>query len=408
MGFASNHRITTDYLIIGAGIVGLSIADEIRRRSPEARIVLVEKEMVVGLHASGRNSGVLHSGIYYPEDTLKFRICADGSRRMAEYCHAHRLPIRRVGKLVLATTPDQEALLPVFLERANKLSVRAWPVQGAEIREIEPQARDSAGIYLPDVSVIHGKSVLGRLVEELSGSERVRWLYARSVVAIDDARATLTTDREVIGYGRLINAAGAQVDRIAHACQVGGDYVMLPFRGSYSLLSPQAGIEIRGLIYPVPDSRVPFLGIHFTRSIGDEVHVGPSAFPAFGREHYRGTDGLEILDGARMLQGLARLVIGNPQGFRQHVAREIRQLQPKGFARAATDLVPALRPEHLLPCGKVGIRPQLYNRQENRLEMDFKVLHGAHSVHVLNSISPAFTSAFSFAEWVMRELEGVG
>ncbi|MBF0418434.1 MAG: L-2-hydroxyglutarate oxidase, partial [Magnetococcales bacterium] len=396
---AGNGRISTDFLIVGAGIVGLALAREIRRRFPDAHVVIVEKESSVGRHASGRNSGVLHSGIYYPEGSLKFRICADGARRMAEYCQQHRLPIERVGKLVLAASAEQEAMLPLFLDRARSLGVRAESVTPEQTHRIEPEARAVAGIHLPDIAVIQGKTVLRSLVEELSSGDKVTWLFERRVLEIREEQSWLRTERERIDFRMLINAAGAHVDRIAHACGVGGAYVMLPFRGSYFSLDPASGLGIRGLIYPVPDTRIPFLGIHFTRSVDGVVYVGPSAFPAFGREHYQGMEGLEWRESGRLTIRLARLFLENPQGFRNHVRRELGQLWRAGFSQAAASLVPRLRPEHLVVSHKVGIRPQLYNRIENRLEMDFMVASGQRSIHVLNSISPAFTSAFSFAEW---------
>ncbi|MBF0379602.1 MAG: L-2-hydroxyglutarate oxidase [Magnetococcales bacterium] len=397
--------LKADFLVIGAGIVGLTLARELSHRYPEAKIVILEKEASFGLHASGRNSGVLHSGIYYNEESLKFKICAQGSKKMAEYCKKNSLPIKRIGKVVIATNSTSKEQLDIFLNRAEQLKIRAYSTNTETLHNIEPHVASKPAIHLPDVAVIDAKAIVGFLCDELKKNSNISFLMERKITTIDTDKSIVNTVDEVIEYGFLLNAAGANVDRIAHLCKVGEEYRMLPFRGSYYKLAPDSGITVNGLIYPVPDLRMPFLGIHFTRGIDGSVYVGPSAIPAMGREHYQGLKGMEYRESFRLLADLTRLYIDNGQGVRHHVGREITQLFKKGFATAAASMIPKLRPQHLIASSKVGIRPQLYNRKTNSLEMDFKVLTGTRSLHILNSISPAFTSAFSFANWTVGKIK---
>ncbi|MBF0196029.1 MAG: FAD-dependent oxidoreductase, partial [Magnetococcales bacterium] len=232
--------------------------------------------------------------------------------------------------------------------------------------------------------------------------KNIQILYNQTIKNIDSKQAYLNTKQKRIEYGLLVNAAGAYVDRVAHWCGVGHEYVMLPFRGSYYKLSPSSNINVTGLIYTIPNPEMPFLGIHFTRSIDGTIYIGPSAMPALGREHYRIFHGIEYIESSRVLLDLARLYKENKQGFRLHVMQEVGHLLKKVFTNTAKQIIPKLRTKHLIASGKVGIRPQLYNKKDNRLEMDFKVLKGFKSIHILNSISPAFTSAFSFAEWTLQ------
>ncbi|WP_193771447.1 L-2-hydroxyglutarate oxidase [Candidatus Magnetaquicoccus inordinatus] len=400
--FSTTDKV--DFLLIGAGIVGLSLARELRRQFPQQSLLLLEKENQVGIHASGRNSGVLHSGIYYPEESVKFQICASGAKELFAYCQEHALPVARMGKLILAPTAEQESQFTVFQQRAARLGITAERLLPAEVGKIEPAARACAGLYLPDTAVIQSKTVLQALLGELQNDPRVTLCFNSRVQQIDLQQGLLQTAQKNYAFGMLFNAAGAHVDRIAHQCQVGLEYTMLPFRGRYFQLSEQADLPIRGLIYPVPDSRMPFLGIHFTRSLEGKIWVGPSAMPALGREHYQGSRGIEARDAGNIALHLSRLLAGNVQGLAQHAWRELHTLRRSGFAEAAAALVPGVRSHHLVPCGKVGIRPQLYNKRENRLEMDFKILRSNRSLHILNSISPAFTSSFAFARLALQDL----
>lgn len=392
-----------DAVIVGAGIIGLSMARELRRRDPRSRIVVLEKEPALGRHASGRNSGVLHSGIYYPAGSLKAALCADGARRMAEYCRERSLPVAAIGKVILPTRAADDGQLDLLLERARANGARAELIDERTLRELEPEARTATGraLFSPDTSVVDPKQVLAALSAELTQSG-VDIQLGRCVESAKNG--SLTVGGTTLSYGLLINAAGLHADVIARAAGVGERYVILPFKGIYYRLLPSAPLDIRRLIYPVPDLRVPFLGVHFTRSITGEVHLGPTAVPAFGREHYRGLTGVEVGDAGRIVTTLARQYASNKQGFRTFVHAEAGRFLKPLFVSAARALVPRLRSRDLEASGKVGIRAQLFDKERQELVMDFVLERGERSLHVLNAVSPGFTSAFSFASYALDQL----
>jgi len=400
--------VKADFLIAGGGIIGLTIARALLQKQPSARVVVLEKEPGPGRHASGRNSGVLHSGIYYPAETMKARACASGARRLAEYCHVHGLPIRHIGKLVLAGTEAEAAALETYMQRTIALGVRAEWVEPAHIHDIEPAAStDFRALHLPDIAVIDAKSVLAALVHEITALGG-RVLFGHRVMDADVDGTVLQTNHGAVSFGYLINATGAHVDRLAAAWGLTDRYVLLPFMGRYFHLDSGAGPQVRGLIYPVPDARMPFLGIHFTRSVHGDVYVGPSAVPVLGREHYALFSGIDWRELPGRLGLLAGMYAKNRQGFRLLAHREIRCLGRAYFAAEAARLVPGLRPGHLQSCGKAGIRPQLFDCRKGEMVMDFLLEERGNSLHVLNAISPALTCSFSIADHVVERITASG
>lgn len=390
-----------DLLIVGAGVVGLSVAREWKRRHPESRIVILEKEPGPGYHASGRNSGVLHSGVYYASDSLKAKVCAEGAQEMADYCEERGLPIRKVGKVILPVLPGDDAQLETLRQRARDNGATVQWIDASELAQIEPFARSATGnaLYVPDVRVLDPKAVVARLAQDLTEAG-VEIRFGEEVTGVDLARRSARTRGGSLSFGHLVNAAGLHADRLARACGVGQRYTILPFKGLYYQLSPDADLRINGLIYPVPDLRYPFLGVHFTPKVDGGVFVGPTALPALGRENYRGLTGMKLGESGRILWHLAGQYWKNPQGFRGLVHLEGRKVFRSYFALAARQLVPALKTRDLLASEKVGIRAQLFDLESERLVMDFLLEKGEHSTHVLNAISPAFTSAFSFSRMV--------
>lgn len=394
---------TCDYLIIGAGIVGLTIAREIKSREPNAKIRLLEKEPRLGVHASGRNSGVLHTGIYYPHGTLKARLCKAGADAMFAYAEQHAIPVRRDGKVIVATSEENAKGLDKLLTNAAANGIRANRIDTSEIRQIEPHARaEFGGIHCQDTAVIDSPRVLETLRMQLT-QQGVQIDMNQTLTGINDEQQSATTRHRQYSYGRLINAAGAYADRVARLAGVGQHYQLVPFKGLYYKLAPEAADRVRGSIYPVPNPALPFLGIHFTRVISNEVYIGPTAIPAIGRENYGVLSGAKPIEAFEIGVQLARLYANNPQNFRNLVHSEMRHYRKPGFLAAARQLVDRLEPDWVISTHKVGIRPQLVNTREGRLEMDFVVEQGRHSVHVLNAISPAFTSAFAFAGFIVDQ-----
>ena len=392
---------SADFVLIGAGIVGLTIARELKRRQPSARILVLEKEPAPGRHSSGRNSGVLHSGIYYPPGSLKARVCREGAREMAEWCRDRGLPLERLGKVLLPLREEDAPQLDLLESRAAANGVEVERIDEGALAQLEPEARSATGeaLFVPGTSVVSSSEVLASVVDDVK-SAGVEILCGGGLGDVAAERRRLTWDGEVVEYGHAINTAGLHADAVAHLFGVGERYTLLPFKGIYWKLDPESGLRINHLIYPVPDLRVPFLGVHTTTAIGGTVYVGPTAVPAFGRENYRGWQDVAPGELSRILGHLSRQFASGRNGFRRLAWQEGRRYFKPWFAQAARQLLPRLRAEHLLACDKVGIRAQMLDRESGELVSDFLIESGPASTHVLNAISPAFTSAFSFARHI--------
>ncbi len=392
-----------DFLIIGAGVVGLAIARELKLREPLRKVIVLEKEPVFGKHSSGRNSGVLHSGIYYPPQSIKAQVCSQGAKEMAAYCEQHGLPFDRRGKVLVATREEDGPQIDLLAERAQANGVTAEKLDEQALKECEPEARSatSSALWVPSTAVASPSAVMESLAHE-TVRLGVELRCNANILAIDAGTRTAklnTGDR--ISYGHAINTAGLHADTVAHSFGVGRRYTLLPFKGLYWKLGPHAGLDIRHLIYPVPDLRVPFLGVHTTTTTDGSVYLGPTAVPAFGRENYQGMQGVTPYEAFRISVLLMRQFLVDSDGFRRLAWQEGRRYFKRWFAQAAQAILPRLKPAHLLPSDKVGIRAQMLDRIMGRLVTDFLIERGPHSTHVLNAISPAWTSAFPFARFVL-------
>lgn len=404
MSLASG-RLVTEYLIIGAGIVGITVALELKRRVPGARITILEKEQELGRHSSGRNSGVIHSGIYYPPGTLKSAVCAQGAREMIAFHEQHGLPMRRCGKVLVAVRPEDDPQIDLLMARAAQNGIAAELLDEEGLREVEPAARSATGraIFVPITSVGDPAGVLHVLRQQMKDAGIRLMCGAPIATANDVAREAMLSDGTRVTYGHVINTAGLHADTVARRFDAGHRYVLLPFKGLYWKMDPEAGISFRRLIYPVPDLRVPFLGVHTTTTVDGTTYFGPTAVPAFGREQYKGFTGMSVSESTRILMTLAQQFAYGRDGFRRLAWQEGRRYFKPWFADAARAIVPRLRAEYLLPTDKVGIRAQMLDRQEGRLVNDFLIETGRHSTHVLNAISPAWTGAFPFARYLCDE-----
>lgn len=387
-----------DHLVIGAGIVGLTCALELKRRSPRARIVVLEKEPSPGRHSSGRNSGVLHSGIYYPPQSLRAQVCTAGAREMADYCRANGLALLPLGKLLVPTRAEDGPQLDLLAERGAANGITVERISAGDLARREPEACSATGeaLFVPQTSVVDSAQVLARVVEDVRAAG-IEIRCGGTLGAIDAATGAVEWSGAQLSAGHVLNAAGLHADTVAHRFGVGEEFVLLPFKGLYWKLDPQAGIRLNHLVYPVPDLRVPFLGIHTTTSVSGAIYLGPTSVPAFGREHYRGLQGIEGRELASIVARLGMQFASGRDGFRRLALQEGPRYLKALFAAAARRLLPRLRTEHLLPTDKVGIRAQMLDRHSGRLVTDLAVRSGPRSTHVLNAISPAFTSALPLA-----------
>jgi L-2-hydroxyglutarate oxidase len=401
----SEQKNTYDYVIVGAGIVGMSLAYELIKRSPNKKIAILEKEPDIGVHASGRNSGVLHCGIFYREDSLKAKVCSIGAKRMSEFAKLHDIPCVNGGKVVVPTSEENIKTLDVLMQNAKQNNVAAHLIDEKELLKLEPYAAPaSKAIYCPSTSVIDNKAVL-KTLKKLLIEAKVDFIHDCKVTNVLTNKNCVMSSRGVINYGYLFNCAGAYADQIAKMEGLAQDYTLLPFKGIYYKMTPQAGTRVKSNIYPVPNVATPFLGVHFTRSIHDDVYVGPTAIPVFGRENYHRLQGVSLSETSELSMQLLKLFISNENGFRNIAKNEMMKYSKKVFFEGAKKLMPSLKMDELISCSKVGIRPQLMNKKKKALEMDYIFEKTKNSIHVLNAISPAFTSSFAFADMILEKAD---
>lgn len=393
-----------DFVIIGGGIVGLTIAKKLLQQG-HSNIHIIEKEPTLAVHGSGRNSGVLHAGIYYPEETLKARFCLDGNRRMQAYCRQNNLSLRCSGKVVVARNEEELPRLKELYRRAEANGAKVSLIDEKNLAQLEPNAKTTQlALYSQDTAVVDPAEIIHCLAEELLGSNKVKIHMGCAFIKPLD-KSTLLTSQGKISYGYLVNAAGVYADKIAHAFDLGKQFVFLPFKGLYKKLSSEYSDQVNGNIYPVPNLNNPFLGVHLTKNIVGDVYLGPTAIPAWGRENYGFVQGVsrEVL---KILYRQFVLFCTNSQ-FRQVALSEPKKYNQSVFFNDAKKLVKRLEQSWLVPTSKVGIRAQLINWKEKTMVMDFYTEQTENSLHVLNAISPAFTSALSFADYLVTEKMGI-
>lgn len=393
---------TFDFLIVGAGIVGLTVASRLSDYYPRATICVLEKELDLGMHASGRNSGVLHCGIYYGNDTLKAKLCAEGARRMVDFAISEKISINKCGKVILATREDQLPTVHKLMKNASDNFIHAELVDQDQLHELEPYAAEGfAAIHCPDTAVIDSHAVLSRIKAMLI-AKGVMFEFGTEFTG-RNYRGNVNTKNSQYSYGKLFNCAGAYADKVAKAFGLADEYALVPFKGIYWKLSDNANHKVKANIYPVPDVSIPFLGVHLTRTISDDVYVGPTAIPAIGRENYGILTGANIGEAMEIGAELAGMYFYNENNFRTLAHAEMGKYIKSNFLAAAQKLLPSLTASDMVPATKVGIRPQLINKKTRKLEMDYILESTEDSIHVLNAISPAFTCSFAFSELIISK-----
>ena len=392
----SRYNVT----IVGGGIVGLAVALEITRRFPRVRLLLLEKEDHVGRHQSGHNSGVIHSGIYYKPGSLKAKLCVAGAAAMVEFCREHGIPHQICGKIIVATEPEEFPRLEELWRRgiANGLT-GLKSIGPEELRQIEPNATGLRAIVVPSTGITNYAAVCDKYAELITAhggtiltSHAVRGLK-RSANEI-----VVETNRGAFSTASLINCAGLFSDRISRMAGDDPQVMIVPFRGEYYDLIPERSSLVRGLIYPVPDPRFPFLGVHFTRRVNGTVDAGPNAVLAFRREGYRRTDfDLRDLTSSLAFPGFWRMGAKN---WRSGLDEFHRSFSKAAFVRALQRLVPAVQSTDLVP-GGAGVRAQAVTR-EGALVDDFKFVPSDRMLHVLNVPSPAATASLMIGRSIVE------
>jgi L-2-hydroxyglutarate oxidase LhgO len=389
-----------DFLICGGGIVGLTLARALVQKGYED-IVIIEKEETLGKHASGRNSGILHAGIYYSSDSLKAKSCLRGNFLMRQYCKDRGLPLLETGKVIVAKDDNEIEILNKLFKLAVKNGAKVELIDEKQLAEIEPYAKTSGtALYSHYTAVVDPKIILKSIYEDIVFSGKVKVLFNTKLYRTKGNNNVLTNNGG-IQFKTFINAAGTESDKVAHMFGLGLNYRLIPFKGIYKKLKKEKSYMVRGNIYRVPDMRNPFLGIHFTRDVKGEVYIGPTAIPAFGRENYGLLKGMD----KEVIEILARDIVlfFRNEKFRKVVLSEPKKYFSRFFFEDSCKLVKELEPEDIIRSDKVGIRPQLVDWSKKELVKDYLILKDGRNIHLLNTISPGFTSSMDFAEFVIQE-----
>lgn len=395
-----NSPLRCDYLIIGAGIIGMALARELKIRLPAADILVLEKESDVARHSSGRNSGVLHAGFYYTADSLKARFTRDGNRLMREYVTGRGLAINECHKVVVASDESEVDGVLELQRRGERNGVDVRVINEQELAEIDPNARTTQiALYSPSTATVDPAQVCCALRDDLT-KDGVRFLFSQGYAGRQGDSAVRTSAGQVIEAGTIINAAGLYADRIARDYGFSRSYTIIPFKGIY-LKYTGPGSPVRTNLYPVPNLKNPFLGVHYTITVDGTVEIGPTAIPAFWRENYAGLDNFSFRELLEIISWESRLFLADSFGFRSLAYEELHKYNRSYFTGLAVKMVKQLDTSGFNQWSKSGIRAQLLNTETKELVMDFVVEGDAHSVHVLNAVSPAFTCSFPFAAWVV-------
>lgn len=396
-----------DVAIIGGGIVGLATARELLRRHPSLSLIMLEKEPALALHQSGRNSGVIHTGIYYTPGSLKARACVTGHRAMLEFCERRGIPFELCGKVIVALDESELPRLQNLYERGIANGVADLELIGPErLREIEPHAAGIRAIYSPNTGIIDYKKVAAAYADDIcaAGGE------IATNCSVDTIRTGDSTVIRFTGYDGwqaelearyVIACAGLHSDRLARSTGANNDVKIVPFRGDYYVLRPEQSHKVKGLIYPVPDPQFPFLGVHFTRTMNGEVWAGPNAVLAFAREGYRRKD-INLRDLAEVLtySGFWKLAA---KYWRFGLDEMFRDFNKAAYTRVLQRYMPSIEADDLLP-GPSGIRAQALAR-DGALVDDFLIEYAGNVAHVRNAPSPAATSSLVIAGMIGDELE---
>lgn len=380
-----------DYLIVGAGIIGLTIAYELIERNANYTICIIDKEQDVAQHASGRNSGILHAGFYYTSDSKKAAHCLQGNALMKKFCLENDIEVKATEKLVVAKNQNELEQLYEIKRRADANQVETTLISKEAAEEIEPNVSTfKEALYSPNTASVDPQKVCAQLKENLK---------LKNV----DFKFDCVFDKNLdINYAYLINAAGLYADKIAQQYSLAKEYTLLPFKGVYmSVCNDKIPTNIN--IYPVPDLEYPFLGVHYTITANNEVKIGPSASPAFWRENYAGFTNFKIKEFLEIIGINIKLFFTNSFNYRNLAMREIKYYWPKNLINEAEKMVKdPMKSKYKTK--KSGIRAQLYNKESNELLDDFVIKHTKESTHVLNIISPGFTCSFSLAKEIVDEV----
>ena len=389
-----------DYLIIGAGIIGLNIAKNLKERFPSSRIIVLEKEKEVAMHSSGRNSGVLHAGFYYGADSLKAKFTKDGNLALKKFCKERNLKVNSCKKVVVAIDDKEVEGLEELKRRGEANGVELQWLDEEGLEKLYPNIKThKKALLCPTTAIVNPKEVtkeFAKVIQELGVELVLDCKYLGSTGNI------IHTSQGDFPSIKVINCAGLYADNIARDFGFSKDYVIIPFKGIY--LKDKNNISnLTTNIYPVPNLENPFLGVHYTLTVDNESKIGPTAIPAFWRENYKGFDNFSLKEFLQISYYELKLFATNAFGFRSLAYSEIKKYNLNYLKGLAQKLTRRMDHKGYDSWSTPGIRAQLLNKKTLELVQDFVIESDDNSIHVLNAVSPAFTCSIPFASWVVEE-----
>ena len=397
-----NNSEKYDYTIIGAGIVGIAIGIALLEKNSKKKVAIVDKELQPGVHASGRNSGVLHAGFYYSPDSLKAKFCKVGNQELSEYCKKNNLPFKNIGKVVVTKDSSEIGRLRDLFERGLKNGINLELLPQKELDKIEPSANTSQEfIWSPTTSIADPKLVNLSLADKFINLGGVFYFDQKAKLVEKNGVVELVLNSKTFPTETIINSSGAAAAMLAKQVGVGKEFVCLPFLGSY-WRSKQNSQTPTKLIYPVPNPVNPFLGVHTTNTLSGDIKLGPTAFPVIGKEQYKLTEGFNFNELREFIVASKSMMKSKSMDFRSLAFTELlKQFKFKVVSNSKylSDTIKLNNGWEKYPA---GIRAQIVNLENNSLEMDYIVRSDKNVVHVLNAVSPGWTSALPFGRWVVE------
>lgn len=387
-------------MIIGGGVIGLSIGIALLESTNSLKVIITEKEKNLAVHASGRNSGVLHAGFYYSPESLKAKFCKDGNLELRKVAKKHNIPVLNTGKVIVARNSEENKELDLLYARGLKNGVDLEIKDSKDLAKFEPLAKSHERfLWSPTTGVSDPNALTGALAKDFIDLGGV--INFDSKINLTESMGEIRDATGTYNAIIIVNAAGAQADRISRSIGVGLDYAMLPFMGLYRATESK-NLPLKTLVYPVPNKTNPFLGVHFTLTIDQKVKIGPTAIPVFGREQYSIFENWSLSDIGQSLKAIYSILSGNELKIMSLARSEAPKFIETKLVKESAELVPNAAFVSKWERKPPGIRAQLVHLPTKNLELDFVVDRHKNSVHILNAVSPGWTSAIPFGRWVSK------
>ena len=394
-------RESYDVLIVGGGIVGVAIGLELIETLPNLKIAIAEKEISGLMHASGRNSGVMHAGFYYTPDSLKAKFCKDGNYLLKKYCKKKSLKCDEIGKVVVSSSQENEKQLDLLAERAHSNNVDIEILNVSKLKKYEPMAKTYARfLWSPKTAIADPIEIHKAMISDflmLGGN-----FLSKTKIELAEVENEIRIVNKDFYAKYIINAAGTHSLSLAKSLNIATEFKLIPFKGTY-IGSKKMSHSLSRLVYPLPHPLNPFLGIHLTKTINGVVKIGPSAIPTFGPEKYKILDKFALQEAKESFTGLLTYALNDSRNARPIFFTETKYLFTKGMLNEAEKIVPDVKKFSDWRKLKSGIRAQLLNLNSKSLEQDFIVVNKLNSTHILNLVSPGWTCSMSFAKYISNQ-----